>query len=127
MTAATDFSEAVESPKPTGVRFDEPVDIRALLIFFAVIAGALLFMAYSIYSDIALAGARGAGSGLKAGTAGEGGREIENGRDEDWDRDRDSDRARHDRLGSAHRRSCSARPCPSGSIRRRRLRVCLRA
>ena len=56
MTAATDFSEAVESPKPTGVRFDEPVDIRALLIFFAVIAGALLFMAYSIYSDIALAG-----------------------------------------------------------------------
>ena len=77
--------------------------------------------------DIALAGARGAGSGLKAGTAGEGGREIENGRDEDWDRDRDSDRARHDRLGSAHRRSCSARPCPSGSIRRRRLRVCLRA
>ena len=37
---------------PSRVNLDAPVDIRAVLIFLAVIAGGLFFMAYSIYSDI---------------------------------------------------------------------------
>jgi PiT family inorganic phosphate transporter len=41
---------------PARVRLDQPIDIRAVLIFLAVIAGALFFMAYSIYADISDAG-----------------------------------------------------------------------
>jgi len=55
MTAITDF-QAPSPPAPTRVRLDEPMGIRALLIYLAVIAGALFFMAYSIYSDIESAG-----------------------------------------------------------------------
>jgi inorganic phosphate transporter, PiT family len=41
----------------TNVKFDKPMDIRGVLIFLAVLAGGLLFMAYSIYADIEGAGA----------------------------------------------------------------------
>ena len=57
MAAVADFRDAkVEAPK-SRVNFNQPLDIRAVLIFLAVIAGALFFMAYSIYSDISDAGA----------------------------------------------------------------------
>jgi len=42
--------------KPASVNFNQPVDIRFVLGFLAVIAGALFFMAYSIYSDISDSG-----------------------------------------------------------------------
>ena len=44
------------SESPTRAALDKPMDIRFLLVFLAVIAGALFFMAYSIYSDMAAAG-----------------------------------------------------------------------
>jgi PiT family inorganic phosphate transporter len=56
MTAIADASGAAAQPAPVRVRFDQPIDIRAVLIFLAVIAGALFFMAYSIYSDVSEAG-----------------------------------------------------------------------
>jgi len=56
MTAFADASGAAAQPAPVRVQFDQPVDIRAVLIFLAVIAGALFFMAYSIYSDVTGAG-----------------------------------------------------------------------
>ncbi|MGD1016131.1 MAG: inorganic phosphate transporter [Roseiarcus sp.] len=48
----------VEAPPsaPARVHLDQPIDVRAVLIFLAVIAGALFFMAYSIYSDVTGAG-----------------------------------------------------------------------
>ena len=57
MSAVANF-DAPASPdaKPAKINFDQPTDVRAILIFLAVIAGALFFMAYSIYSDIADAG-----------------------------------------------------------------------
>ena len=56
MTAITDV-QAPSGPAPTSrVKLDQPLDIRAVLIFLAVIAGALFFMAYSIYSDVSEAG-----------------------------------------------------------------------
>jgi inorganic phosphate transporter, PiT family len=42
---------------PTRVNFDKPMNIRGILIFLAVLAGGLLFMAYSIYADIEGSGA----------------------------------------------------------------------
>jgi PiT family inorganic phosphate transporter len=56
MTAIADASGAVAQSAPTRVKLDQPLDIRAVLIFLAVIAGALFFMAYSIYSDVSEAG-----------------------------------------------------------------------
>jgi PiT family inorganic phosphate transporter len=58
MSAVTDFPSAPASaaPTPAKVNFDQPTDPRAILIFLAVIAAALFFMAYSIYSDIAVSG-----------------------------------------------------------------------
>jgi len=56
MTAIADASGAAAQPAPTRVKLDQPLDIRAVLIFLAVIAGALFFMAYSIYSDVTGAG-----------------------------------------------------------------------
>jgi PiT family inorganic phosphate transporter len=56
MTAITDFPAQSSSPTPAKIRLDEPMGIRALLIYLAVIAGALFFMAYSIYSDVEAAG-----------------------------------------------------------------------
>ena len=56
MTAITN-DQAPSGPAPASrVKLDQPLDIRAVLIFLAVIAGALFFMAYSIYSDISEAG-----------------------------------------------------------------------
>ena len=56
MSAITDMqAPAMDSP-PTKVKLDQPMDIRFLLGFLAVIAGGLFFMAYSIYADIAGAG-----------------------------------------------------------------------
>jgi PiT family inorganic phosphate transporter len=51
----TAIAEAPPSA-PARVHLDQPIDIRAVLIFLAVIAGALFFMAYSIYSDVSGAG-----------------------------------------------------------------------
>jgi inorganic phosphate transporter, PiT family len=56
MTAITDIHAPSGSPTPARVKLDEPLDIRAVLIYLAVIAGALFFMAYSIYSDVESAG-----------------------------------------------------------------------
>jgi PiT family inorganic phosphate transporter len=58
MSAVADFQAPKTSREvqPAKVNFDQPVDPRAILIFLAVIAAALFFMAYSIYSDIADAG-----------------------------------------------------------------------
>jgi inorganic phosphate transporter, PiT family len=57
MTAITDFpAHSSQSPAPAKIKLDAPMDIRALLIFLAVIAGALFFTAYSIYTDIESAG-----------------------------------------------------------------------
>src|SRR5580658_10230485 len=56
MTAVTDFPTSSQIAAPTEIRLDEPLDIRAVLIYLAVIAGALFFTAYSIYSDIESAG-----------------------------------------------------------------------
>ena len=55
MSAITD-ANAVPAAA-THVQFDKPMDIRGVLIFLAVLAGGLLFMAYSIYADIEGAGA----------------------------------------------------------------------
>jgi PiT family inorganic phosphate transporter len=55
MSAITD----IHSPPtaPARVNFDKPMDIRGILAFLAVLAGGLLFMAYSIYADIEGSGA----------------------------------------------------------------------
>ncbi len=57
MTAIADATTSAPHPAPTRVKLDQPVDIRALLVFLAILAGGLFFMAYSIYSDIAETGA----------------------------------------------------------------------
>src|SRR5277367_99762 len=56
MTAITDIQAPAPSPAPTRIKLDEPMSVQALLIYLAVIAGALFFMAYSIYSDVKTAG-----------------------------------------------------------------------
>ena len=56
MTAITGIQAPPQSPTPARIKLDEPMSIQALLIYLAVIAGALFFMAYSIYSDIESAG-----------------------------------------------------------------------
>jgi inorganic phosphate transporter, PiT family len=53
---AIDIQAPPQSPTPARIKLDEPMSIQALLIYLAVIAGALFFMAYSIYSDIESAG-----------------------------------------------------------------------
>ena len=57
MTAIADASSAASRTAPARVHFDQPVDVRAVLIFLAILAGGLFFMAYSIYGDIADSGA----------------------------------------------------------------------
>jgi inorganic phosphate transporter, PiT family len=58
MSAIADVRAPAAPPaKPASVNFNQPVDIRFVLGFLAVIAGALFFMAYSIYSDVSEAGA----------------------------------------------------------------------
>jgi inorganic phosphate transporter, PiT family len=56
MTAITDFRSASAPPAEGKPKLDKPMDIRQLLVFLAVLAGGLFFMAYSIYSDIEAAG-----------------------------------------------------------------------
>jgi PiT family inorganic phosphate transporter len=56
MTAITDFEASTHGTTPAKIKLDQPMNIRALLVFLAIIAGALFFMAYSIYSDIEVAG-----------------------------------------------------------------------
>ena len=55
MSAITDAHAPPAAPAT--VKFDKSLDIRGLLIFLAILAGGLFFMAYSIYSDIASSGA----------------------------------------------------------------------
>jgi PiT family inorganic phosphate transporter len=56
MSAITD-SVSIPSVSPTRRALDKPMDVRFVLVFLAVIAGALFFMAYSIYRDMSAAGA----------------------------------------------------------------------
>jgi PiT family inorganic phosphate transporter len=44
------------APSATRAALEKPLDVRFILVFLAVIAGALFFMAYSIYSDMSAAG-----------------------------------------------------------------------
>ena len=44
---------AAESPKP---HLEQPLDMRAVIIFLAIVAGGLFFAAYSIYHDLEAAG-----------------------------------------------------------------------
>ncbi len=56
MTAVSDFHGAAAPPASGKPRLDQPMDIRQLLVFLAVLAAGLFFMAYSIYSDISSTG-----------------------------------------------------------------------
>ena len=56
MTAIADATTSAPSPAPARLSLDQPVNIRFLLGFMAVLAAGLLFMAYSIYSDVTEAG-----------------------------------------------------------------------
>jgi len=56
MSAITDTRAPPLAHSPSRIKLDQPMDIRFLLGFFAVIAAALFFMAYSIYADIENAG-----------------------------------------------------------------------
>ena len=55
MSAITDAHAPPAAPAT--VNFDNSLDIRGLLVFLAILAGGLFFMAYSIYSDISVSGA----------------------------------------------------------------------
>ena len=56
MSAITDV-HAASAPEAHGKpKLDKPMDIRQLLVFLAILAGGLFFMAYSIYSDVSAAG-----------------------------------------------------------------------
>ena len=57
MTAIADASGAATQSAPARVHLDQSIDVRAVLIFLAILAGGLFFMAYSIYSDVADSGA----------------------------------------------------------------------
>jgi len=56
MSAIADATTSAPSPAPARLKLDQPVDVRAILLFLAVLAGGLFFMAFSIYSDVAKAG-----------------------------------------------------------------------
>ena len=56
MTAATDFSAPEAAPAAGKPHLDHAMDPRAALIFLAVLAGGLFYMAYSIYLDVAATG-----------------------------------------------------------------------
>jgi PiT family inorganic phosphate transporter len=57
VTAIADASGAATQSAPARVHLDQSIDVRAVLIFLAILAGGLFFMAYSIYSDVADSGA----------------------------------------------------------------------
>jgi PiT family inorganic phosphate transporter len=56
MSAITQSVSIEPAASSARAALDKPMDIRFVLIFLAVIAGALFFMAWSIYSDMAAAG-----------------------------------------------------------------------
>ena len=56
MTAATEYSTAQVDTAAGKPHLDHPLDIRAALIFLAILAGGLFYMAYSIYGDVARSG-----------------------------------------------------------------------
>jgi inorganic phosphate transporter, PiT family len=43
---------------PARVRLDHPLDMRAIIVFLAVLAGGLFFMAWSIYADVSGSGGK---------------------------------------------------------------------
>jgi len=55
MTAATDFQRP-HAAAPVKPHLDHTLDPRAVLIFLAILAGGLFYMAYSIYSDVSATG-----------------------------------------------------------------------
>ena len=56
MTAITNLEAPSGQAPSTRVKLDQPLDVRAVLIFLAIIAAGLFFMAFSIYSDVSEAG-----------------------------------------------------------------------
>ncbi|HKN27963.1 MAG TPA: inorganic phosphate transporter [Roseiarcus sp.] len=56
MTAATDFQRPGYTVPPVKPHLDHALDPRAVLIFLAILAGGLFYMAYSIYSDVSATG-----------------------------------------------------------------------
>jgi PiT family inorganic phosphate transporter len=56
MTAAADFSTPKAAPPQGKPHLDHPLDIRAALLFLAILAGGLFYMAWSIYQDMAATG-----------------------------------------------------------------------
>ncbi len=56
MTAATDYSPPHDKSAVGKPHLDHPLDIRAALIFLAILAGGLFYMAWSIYQDMAATG-----------------------------------------------------------------------
>ena len=58
MTAATELRSPLAGPRAAPVKphLDHPLDFRIALIFLAVLAGGLFYMAYSIRSDLSAAG-----------------------------------------------------------------------
>jgi PiT family inorganic phosphate transporter len=56
MTAVTDIQAPAQSPAPSRVKLDEPLHVGAVIVYLAVIVGALAFMAWNIYSDISQTG-----------------------------------------------------------------------
>jgi inorganic phosphate transporter, PiT family len=56
MSAIVDVQYSASAP--ARVKFDQPIDMRAIIIFLAVLAGGLFFMAYSIYADVTGSGAK---------------------------------------------------------------------
>ena len=55
MTAIAETG-ASAPPEQRRINLDQPVDFRSILVFLAVLAGGLFFMAYSIYGDNSGAG-----------------------------------------------------------------------
>jgi inorganic phosphate transporter, PiT family len=51
------LTNSQSSAAPISVQLDKPMNIRGLLVFLAILAGGLFFMAYSIYRDISASGA----------------------------------------------------------------------
>jgi PiT family inorganic phosphate transporter len=56
MSAATDVATPKVASAAGKPHLDHPVDIRAALIFLAILAGGLFYVAYSIYEDMAATG-----------------------------------------------------------------------
>jgi inorganic phosphate transporter, PiT family len=56
MSAIADVQ--IPEAAPARVRFDHPLDMRAIIAFLAVLAGGLFFMAWSIYADVTGSGGK---------------------------------------------------------------------